>query len=139
MGRLANSAFLFLLAAILPFAFFAGRDPLTVALIMSYFFAGVVSFVLAGYRLHEQMVNEKQKYVAHARRLHAQAFAPVEADWSLESLAAQAGKINAAEALERRVAAIHEWPIPEAVLTRTTAIAMAILTGLLARLVLHWM
>jgi len=138
LGRLANAAFLLILAAILPFGLFAGRDLPSVAVIFGYFVVGVVLFVASGYRLHQQMVGAKRQYLAHVRRLHAEAFAPVETDWSLDTLSAQAARINAADALERRVAAIHEWPISEAVLARTVAIATAIFSGLVARLVLRW-
>jgi len=139
VGKLANAAFLLLLAAIVPFVFFAGRDRLNVGLIFAYLVVGIVLFVMSSYHLHEQMVGAKRAYLAHVRSLHDQAFAPEEADnWSLEALSAQAGCINAAEAFERRVASIHEWPIPDAVLAKSAALATAIITGVLVRLILHW-
>lgn len=139
VGKLANAAFLLLLAAIVPFAFFVGRDPMAVGLTFAYLVAGMVLFVMSSYRLHEQMVGTKRAYFAHVRSLHDQACAPAEADnWSLEALSAHAGRINAAEAFERRVASIHEWPIPDAVLAKSAAIATAIMTGIAVRLILHW-
>jgi len=80
VGKLANSAFLLLLAAIVPFAFSAGRDQLTVDLIFAYLVAGIVLFVMSSYRLHEQMLGAKRVYLAHVRRLHDEAFAPAQAD-----------------------------------------------------------
>ena len=139
VGKVANSAFVLLLTAIVPFAFFAGRDPLNVGLIFAYLAAGIVLFVMSSYRLHEQMVGAKRAYLTHVRSLHDEAFAPAQADnWSLEALSAHAGRISAAEAFERRVASIHEWPIPDAVLVKSAALATAIITGVVVRLILHW-
>lgn len=112
MGRLTTTAFLLILAAILPFVLFAGRDLLTVSVIFGYFLVGIVLFVMSGYHLQLQMRRAKSEYLAHVRRLHQHAFAPVEPEWTLEALSAQNRISNAAEAFERRVASIHECRFP---------------------------
>lgn len=61
---------------------------------------------------------------------------PVTANWQADTLVHQTAALQAAEQVERRTAAIQEWPFAEAILARIAAILTAVATTILARLVL---
>jgi hypothetical protein len=87
-------------------------------------------------RLRRQLVAAKARHLAWARDLYVLALAPVRSAGSREALGAQAAELQAAEALERRVAIIQEWPFDEAIFRGIVAIVTSVSTALVVRLIL---
>jgi len=134
LGQLASAAFTLFVVALVPFALATARDRQSTIYVLGHFAVGIAAFVLSLSRLHEQLMAARRRYLTHVRRLHAEAFAPVEAEWSLDALTAQTGRINAAKALEQHVGTIQRWPVGEAVMARMVAIGTSILTAVAVRL-----
>jgi hypothetical protein len=59
------------------------------------------------------MVAVKATELATARNLYAQAYEPLKSSPTLEVLEQQHSLLGAADALEKRANAIHDWPIDE--------------------------
>lgn len=87
-------------------------------------------------RLHQQVMIAKNRYLTEAHRLYAQAFETLNHPISLEALTARAPSLNAVEALERRIAAIQEWPLNEGLIARIAAIVTGLTAAILARFIL---
>jgi len=87
-------------------------------------------------RLRRQLLAAKARHLAWARGLYAQALKPVQEEGGLPALRAGALELVAAEAVERKAAAIQEWPFDEGVLRAIVAIVTSVSTATLARLVL---
>jgi hypothetical protein len=87
-------------------------------------------------RLHRQMVEVKARELAIARELYAQAYEPVRAAPTLEALEQQRGLLGAADALEKRARAIHDWPIDEGTFARVLTITTSVIGITIARLIL---
>jgi hypothetical protein len=82
------------------------------------------------------MVAVKATEVAIARELYAEAYDPVRTARTLEALERQARLLGAADALEKRAHAIHEWPIDEGTLARVITIATSVIAITIGRLIL---
>jgi hypothetical protein len=87
-------------------------------------------------RLHRQMVEVKARELATARGLYAQAYEPVGAAGTLDALEGQRQLLAAADALESRARAIHEWPIDEGTVARVITIATSVVAITIGRLIL---
>jgi hypothetical protein len=74
---------------------------------------GLGAFVFSLYGLHRQMVEVKESELELARRLYAEAYEPLRAARTLEALERQHTLLGAADALEKRACAIHDWPVAE--------------------------
>jgi hypothetical protein len=135
LGQLALSAFTVLIAALVPITIATARDRQSVLFALAHLAAGVAAFFLSLYRLHEQLAAARARYLVQVRRLSAEAFAPVENGWSLDNLAAQSGRINAARALEQQVGTIQRWPVGETAIARIAAIATSVVTAMIVRIV----
>jgi hypothetical protein len=98
--------------------------------------AALATFFLSLFRLHRQMVAVKAGELAIARELYARAYEPVRAAPTLEVLERQHPRLSAADALEQRARAIHEWPIDEGTLARVITIATSVIAITLGRLIL---
>jgi hypothetical protein len=125
---------LFAVAALAYFVFVA-NDLIGYAIGLGLFAVVLAALVVSFWRLHEQMVSSKARYLAEARRLLAEASEPFGRDPSLRTLEAQARRVAAAEAFEKRAEGILEWPIDEQIVTRTALIATGAVAGLIARVV----
>jgi len=136
LGQLAATALTLFVAALVPFVLVTARDRQTTISALVHFAIAVAAFFLSLYRLHEQLSAAKRRYLVQVRRLHAEAFAPVEPDWPLDVLTAQAARMNAARALEQHVGTIQSWPVGETVMARIAAIATSVVTGIVVRIVL---
>ena len=134
LGQLASSAFTLFVVALVPFALATAHDRQSTIYVLGHFVVGIAAFFLSLYRLHRQLVAARQHYLLHVRRLHAEAFAPVEAEWSLDALTAQTGRINAAKALEQHVGTIQSWPVGETAIARILAIGTSIVTAIIVRI-----
>ena len=97
---------------------------------------GLAAFFLSLVRLHRQMVDVKGSELAIARELYAQAYAPVRAMPTLEMLERQRSLLGAADTLEKRAHAIHEWPIDEGTFARVLTITTSVIAMTVGRLIL---
>ena len=98
--------------------------------------AVLAAFFLSLFRLHRQMVEVKTDELAIARGLYAQAYEPVHRARTLEALEAQRALLGAADALEKRASAIHEWPFTERTPTLVITIATSVTAMTIGRLIL---
>jgi hypothetical protein len=64
------------------------------------------------------------------------AYEPVQTAQTLEALERQHGLLAAADALEKRANAIHEWPIDEGTIARVITITTSVIAITIARLIL---
>ena len=129
-----NGFWLVAVAALANFTLVA-HDLIGYAIGLGVFLVVLVALVVSFWRIHLQMVAAKARYQAKARQLLAEAFEPFGRNPSLDGLEAQAHRIAAAEAFEKRAEAILEWPIDERIVTRTVLIATGAVAGLIARVV----
>lgn len=96
----------------------------------------LVLFFASLRRLRRQLLSAKARHLTWARELYAQALRPVRGEGGLAALRAGALELVAAEAVERKAAAIQEWPFDEGILRAIAAIVTSVTTAILARLVL---
>jgi hypothetical protein len=82
------------------------------------------------------MVKVKESEITVARDLYAQAYEPVRTTQTLGALEQQHRLLGAADALEKRAHAIHEWPIDEGTATRVVTITTSVIAIAVARLLL---
>ncbi len=136
MGSVAFTGFALLTAILLPLQATWGRDPRNWITNLLFFLAAVALIFASLHRLHRQLVTAKAAALAQARRLYAEAFHPIRARWSLDAAVEQSARLEAAEAVERRAAAIQEWPLDEGLLTRLAAIVSSVVGVIVARLIL---
>ena len=128
LGGIAATGLWMLLAWLVP-VFLTGLPDVVGAVIGTALLVVVlVTFFLSLLRLHWQMVEVKKDELAVARDLYRQAYEPVHEARTLEALEEQRGLMSAAEALEKRADAIHEWPFEE----RTPTIVITIVTSVTA-------
>jgi cell division protein FtsB len=93
-------------------------------------------FFLSMLRLHRQIVVVKEQQLAIARNLYAQAYEPVQSTPTLETLEQQCNLLSAADGLEKRARAIHDWPIDEGTFARVLTIATSVVAITIGRLIL---
>jgi hypothetical protein len=98
---------------------------------------GVAGFFLSMFRLHRQMVAVKEREIAIARELYGAAYEPVHEAPTLEVLERQQGLLGAAEALEKRAKAIHDWPVDEGTFARVATIATSVTAATIGRIILE--
>ena len=98
--------------------------------------AGVLTFVLSLFRLHQQMSQLKATETAIAQDLFAEAYRPVRESPSLESLDHQQRLLGAADGLQKRAHGIHDWPIDEGTVARVITIVTSVIAVTIARLLL---
>lgn len=136
LGSIAFISFVVLTAALLPLLATQWHDPRS-AIVHLVLFLGIVAVFFASlHGLHRQMVNAKVAALEQTHHLYVEAFQPIRAQWSLESVAEQSARLTAAEAIERRAATIQEWPLDEGLLARLAAIVTSVVGVILARLIL---
>ena len=83
------------------------------------------------------MVEVKASELAVARELYAEAYEPVRTERTLDALERQHRLLAAADALEKRAHAIHEWPIDEGTVARVITITTSVIAITVARLILE--
>jgi hypothetical protein len=93
-------------------------------------------FFLSLLRLHRQIVEVKASSLALARELYAQAYEPVRSTPTLEALERQHTLLGAADALDKRAQAMHEWPIDEGTVAWVITITTSVIAVAIARLIL---
>ena len=136
LGGVAFMGLWMLLAWLVPLVLTGLPDIVGVATGLLVLTGGLAAFFLSLFGLHRQMVEVKATELAVARELYAQAYEPVRSAPTLEALERQRGLLSAADALEQRARAIHEWPIDEGTLARVITITTSVIAMLIARIIL---
>jgi len=136
LGGVAFMGLWMLLAWLVPVLLTGLPDLVGVAIGLLVLGGGLAAFFLSLQRLHRQMVRVKAGEVAMARELYAQAYEPVRAAPTLEALERQRSLLSAADALEKRAQAIHEWPIDEVTFARVLTITTSVIAMIVGRLIL---
>jgi hypothetical protein len=136
VGAVAFMGLWLLLAWLVPILLTGLPDIVGVVIAVLLLAAGLGAFFLSLLGLHRQMVKVKEHELELARGLYAEAYEPVRQDPSLASLERQQSLLGAADALEKRARAIHDWPIEEGTWAWVIGIATSVLAIACARLVL---
>jgi hypothetical protein len=136
VGNLAFTGLWLLLAWLVPVLLTALSDIVAVGIGAFVLAGALAAFFLSLARLHRRMIEVKTGEVAVARRLYAQAYEPVRGEQTLDALERQRGLLGAADALEKRAQAVHEWPIDERTVARVITIATSVVGITVARLIL---
>jgi hypothetical protein len=98
--------------------------------------AALATLFLSLVGLHRQMVELKSRELSLARDLYQEAYRPVHDARSLDALEKQRSLLGAADALEKRADAIHEWPFDEGTITRVITITTSVVAITIGRLIL---
>jgi hypothetical protein len=136
LGGAAFMGLWMLLAWLVPVLLTGLRDIVGVAIGVVVLGGALTTFFLSLLRLHRQMVEVRNAELAVARELFAQAYEPVRAAPTLEALGRQDRLLAAADALEKRAHAIHEWPIDEGTVARVITITTSVIAITIGRLIL---
>jgi hypothetical protein len=136
LGGVAFMGLWMLLAWLVPLLLTGLPDLVGVAIGIAVLGGALATFFLSLLRLHWQMVEVKESELAIARGLYAQAYEPVGKAPTLEALERQHSLLGAADALEKRARAIHEWPIDEGTVASVITIATSVIAVTIARLIL---
>ena len=136
LGGVASMALWMLLAWLVPLLLTGLPDIVGVVVGVLVLGGGLATFFLSLLRLHRQMAAVKASELAIARELYAEAYEPVRGARTLEALEQQHRLLGAADALEKRAHAIHEWPFDEGTLARVLTIVTSVIAMIVARLIL---
>jgi hypothetical protein len=136
LGGVAFMGLWMLLAWLVPLLLTGLPDIVGVAIGIVVLSGALGTFFLSLLRLHRQMVEVKTRELAMARELYAEAYKPLHKAPTLESLERQQSLLGAADALEKRAQAIHEWPMDEGTLASVITIATSVVAVTIARLIL---
>ena len=136
LGGVAFMGLWMLVASFVPLVLTGLPDIVVVGVGLLLLTAGLALFFLSLLRLHRQMAEVKARELALARELYAQAYQPVRTAQTLEVLERQQGLLGAADALEKRARAIHEWPIDEGTLARVITVVTSVIAMTVARMIL---
>jgi hypothetical protein len=137
LGAVAFMGLWLLLAWLVPVLLTGLPDVVGVAISVFVLGGGLAAFFFSLLGLHRQMVEVKSSELTLARELYAQAYEPVRKARSLEALEQQHSVLSAADALEKRAHAIHDWPIGEGTWALVITIATSVLAITCARLILN--
>jgi hypothetical protein len=136
VGAVAFMGLWLLLTWLVPILLTGLPDVVGVVIAVVLLVAALGAFFLSLAGLHRQMVKVKKGELEVARALYAEAYEPVRRDPSLETLERQQSLLGAADALEKRARAIHDWPIEEGTWAWLIGIATSVVAIACARLVL---
>jgi hypothetical protein len=133
IGSLASTGLGVLLVAAVPVLLLAADEPITVAIGLTLVVGSVGVYALSMWRLHRQMATAKGRYVATARRLYADAYAPIRERPDVETLAASSSALSVAQSLDDRAAGLPTWPIDEGTARFVAVIITGVVTSLIVR------
>jgi hypothetical protein len=136
LGGIASTGLWMLLAWLVPVLLTGLPDIVGAALGILVLAVVLATFFLSLLRLHWQMVDVKKGEVAVARELYRQSYEPVHESRTLQALDEQRGLLSAADALEKRANAIHEWPFEERTPTLVITITTSVVAMTIGRLIL---
>jgi hypothetical protein len=136
LGSIASTD-LWMLLALLVSVLVTGLPDVVGAVVgMFVLVAALATFFLSMLRLHWQMSGVKARELVIARELYAQAYQPVHEARTLETLEQQRNLMAAADALEKRANAKHEWPFSERTPTIVITVATSVTAMTIGRLIL---
>lgn len=136
LGGVASLGLWMLMAWLVPVFLTGLPDVVGIVVGSLVLIGGLAIFFLSLVRLHRQMAAVKAAELATARALYAQAYEPVRAEPTLVTLEGQRNLLAAADSLEKRAQAIHEWPIDDGTLARVITIATSVIAMMVARAIL---
>lgn len=136
LGGVAATGLWILLAWLVPVLLTGLPDVIGAVIGALVLAAALLTFFLSMVGLHRQMVAVKRDELARARELYAEAYKPLHASPTLEVLEQQRSLLSAAEALEKRAGAIHEWPFSERTPTLVITVVTSVIAMTLGRLIL---
>jgi hypothetical protein len=136
LGGVAFTGLWMLLAWLVPLLLTGLPDIVGVVIGVLVLGGALAAFLLSLLRLHRRMVEVKESELAAARELYAEAYEPVRTAPTLEVLERQHTLLSAADSLDKRAHAIHEWPIDEGTLARVITIATSVIAITIGRLIL---
>lgn len=135
-GALAFVPVLIYTAAAFPLILITGVLDIRDAVIILGLLIGLLALSFASLRrLRRQLLEAKGRTLRWARGLYGDALDPVR-DGGIAELRAGAPELMAAESVERRAAAIQEWPFDEGIFRVIVAMVTSVVTAILARLIL---
>ena len=137
LGDVAFMGLWMLLAWLVPLVLTGLPDVVGIVIGLLVLAAGLATFFYSLLGLHRQMTEVKAEELALARALYAEAYESVRAERTLEALDRQRGLLSAADALEKRAEAIHEWPMDEGMVARVLTVATSVVAITVARLILE--
>jgi hypothetical protein len=135
LGSLAFSAYLLLVAGAAPVLLRFTTSAVALAINVPLFLLGTATFALALWRVHRKMHATRTAALEVARRRFAEAFAPLRVTDDAATLLAQAPRLSAAEALEKRIERIKTWPVTGGLVGQSLVITVSVVTGLVSRAV----
>lgn len=133
LGSLASTGLGLLLAAAAPVLLVGSDEPVTLVVSLGIVALAVGTFLMAMWRLHLQMAAVKARAIVATRALYADAYAPLRATPTLETLSAQASVLGTAQALDERAHALPTWPIDEGTLRFLAVIVTGVVTSVVVR------
>jgi hypothetical protein len=136
LGGVAFTGLWMLLAWLVPLLLTGLPDIVGVVIGVVVLGGALAAFLLSLLRLHRRMVEVKESELAAARELYAEAYEPVRTAPTLEALERQHTLLSAADSLDKRAHAIHEWPIDEGIVARVITISTSVMAITVARLIL---
>jgi hypothetical protein len=137
LGAVAFMGLWLLLAWLVPILVTGLPDIVGLAIGLLVLVGGLGAFVFSLFGLHRQMVEVKDGELELARQLYAEAYEPVRTARTLEALGRQHTLLGAADALEKRARAIHDWPVAEGTWAWVIGIATSVVAIACARLILR--
>ena len=137
LGAIAFMGLWLLLAWMLPPLVTGFPDVVGLVLGLVLLVVGIAAFVASLWRMHRQIVAVKENQLALARRFYAEAYEPLCDEQTLDALERQHSLLGAADALEKRALAIHEWPVAEGTWAWLIGIATSVVAIACARLILR--
>ncbi len=136
-GSLAFTPLVAYGAVVTPVFFLTGlRDIRDAIVTLGMLLVIVVLFFASLRRLRSQLLAAKARHLAWARSLFQHVLDPMRTGDGIAGLRNGALELVAAEAIERRAAAIQEWPFDESILRGIVAIVTSVSTAIVVRLVL---
>lgn len=136
LGDVAFTALWILLAWLVPILLTGLPDVVGVVVGLTVLAVGLGAFFLSLFRLHGKMVDFKAHELEIARSLYARAYEPVRSTPTLDVLEQQHRLLAAADSLEKRAHALHDWPIDEGTFARVLTITTSVIGITIARLIL---
>jgi hypothetical protein len=137
LGAVAFMGLWLLLAWLVPILVTGLPDIVGLVIGLLVLVAGLGAFVVSLFGLHRQIVQVKEGELELARQLYAEAYEPLRTERTLEALERQHTLLGAADALEKRARAIHDWPVAEGTWAWVIGIATSVVAIACARLILR--
>jgi hypothetical protein len=133
VGSLASTGLGVVFLGSIPVLFAGSDEPVTLAVSLTVVLVVVGLYAWSMWRLHRQMAAAKERYVAKARRLYADAYAPLRERSDVETLAATSNVLSVAQSLDDRAAGLPTWPIDESTARFVVVIVTGVVTSLVVR------